>query len=585
MELKHYLSVLQKWTWLLVLAPLLTVGVTWYGSQRMQPAYQASTTLLISQMNGPSLDYYSLLTSERVAQTYAELFTKRPILQAVIDNLGVDLTPRELATKVSVRQPANTGLLEISVEDTDPELAVALANTLVDTFLTRNEQSFDSGAAGYERTLERQIKALEGEISRLEDELAQRASITEPQLRTQSSEPAATGVSVLEASLRENRLTYATLLNSYLQIRSNEEQPLRISVVEPAAMPATKVRPRIFFNVAVAFAASLLLTLGFIFLIDHVSDRVISLSNAADVLQVPTLTAVPHIRSRTADLVPPYTATRPTSPFAEAYRTLWTNIQFSHGTVPLKSLLITSSSPKDGKTTSVANLGIVMAQAGMTVLLIDADLRTGQLHKSFGLSNDQGLTTLLTSDADIEQNDVLETDIPNLLVLPSGPLPAIPSSMLDSERLQEVISAFSANTDMILIDSPPILAVTDALIIAPHVDGVVFLVQDDRTSVEAAQRAMRQLNSTGASILGTALTHSSVRRNRYYHDQQFLEPVHTKVDALTSRTGLLSKVVRALPAQFWNNTRVTRNQTNGHLGDGTPNEQRQNQGDSVVDEI
>ena len=194
----------------------------------------------------------------------------------------------------------------------------------------------------------------------------------------------------------------------------------------------------------------------------------------------------------------------PRSPVAEAYRQLRTNIQFSSLDRPLKTLLITSTNPEEGKSTTLANLAVSLAQAGHSVVLVDCDLRRPSLHELFGLRNGEGLTTcLLNPKAD--HLPLQESGVELLRLLTSGALPPNPSELLGSQRMGEVIQLLREQADYVLFDAPPIIAVTDAAVLATRVDGVLLVIRAGKTRREMAQKAKALLEKVNAHILGVVL--------------------------------------------------------------------------------
>lgn len=198
------------------------------------------------------------------------------------------------------------------------------------------------------------------------------------------------------------------------------------------------------------------------------------------------------------------TATNPRSPVAEAYRQLRTNIQFSSLDRPIKTLLVTSTSPEEGKSTTLANLAITMAQADRRVILVDCDLRRPVLHQLFRVGNGVGLTTVV-ANRDAQEIPFAPTEVPGLLLLPSGPLPPNPSELLGSNRMAEVIEQLKQQADYVLFDSPPIVVVTDAAVLASKVDGVILVIRAGKTKREYAQRAKAMLDKVNANLLGVVL--------------------------------------------------------------------------------
>lgn len=210
----------------------------------------------------------------------------------------------------------------------------------------------------------------------------------------------------------------------------------------------------------------------------------------------------------------------PKSAAAEAYRTLRTNIQFASPDKPVHTLLATSTSPDDGKSTTIANLAITFAEAGSPTILVDADLRRPHLHTIFGLPNDIGLTTLVAELARGTDNStpvlsLQETPMANLQVLTSGPIPPNPAEILSSRRMAEILVTLKGQADYILIDTPPIIAVSDAAILAPSVDGVLLVVNAGKTRRDLAVKARDMLQQINANILGVVLNNARVDKSAY----------------------------------------------------------------------
>jgi capsular exopolysaccharide synthesis family protein len=206
----------------------------------------------------------------------------------------------------------------------------------------------------------------------------------------------------------------------------------------------------------------------------------------------------------------------PKSPAAEAYRTLRTSIQFAGLDHKCRSIVVTSSSPGEGKSTTVANFGVVLAQTGSTVCLVDSDLRRPTLHRIFGLSNSRGLTTALLDG--VPFSEVAQpTSVAGLSVLTSGPLPPNPAELVGSNRMREALDA-AGEYDMILLDSPPVVSVSDAIALATFADGVVMVVQTGKVPHEVIRRAIGQILAVKGRILGVVMNGVNMKRDGYYYD-------------------------------------------------------------------
>ena len=198
------------------------------------------------------------------------------------------------------------------------------------------------------------------------------------------------------------------------------------------------------------------------------------------------------------------TLAHPRSPVSEAYRQLRTNVQFYSLDRPLHTLLVTSAGPEEGKSTTLANLAVTFAESGREVLVVDCDLRRPSLHRLFDLPNDVGLTTAIREERGLA-DVIVPTNVPHLRLLPCGPLPPNPSELLGSQRMDRIIEALHGFGDVILFDSPPTIAVTDAAILGAKMDGVLLVVSAGKTKRDHAVRAKRLLEKFNAKILGIVL--------------------------------------------------------------------------------
>jgi non-specific protein-tyrosine kinase len=205
----------------------------------------------------------------------------------------------------------------------------------------------------------------------------------------------------------------------------------------------------------------------------------------------------------------------PGSAAAEAYRTLRTNIQFSSLDRSLKTLLITSTAPDEGKSVTLANLAVTMAQAEQRVLMVDCDLRRPSLHSIFGLSNEQGLTSAILEQGEGEL-PIQATAVPGLSLLASGPLPPRPADLLGSRRMVALLERMRASADIVLIDTPPVVAVTDAAVLAPQVDGVLLVLQAGHTRRDRAREARQILEKVKAHIIGVVLNNARLEGGYSY---------------------------------------------------------------------
>lgn len=211
------------------------------------------------------------------------------------------------------------------------------------------------------------------------------------------------------------------------------------------------------------------------------------------------------------------TISNPRSPIAEAYRTLRTNLEFSNLDKSLRAILVTSASAEEGKSTTLANLAVTIAQSGKRVILVDADLRRPTQHTTFGLKNNAGLTDMVRDDSILANPPAQETSVPNLKVLTSGQLPPNPAEILGSKRMSEIIAALLERADMVLFDAPPVMAVTDAAVLSSKVDGVLLVISAGKTKRENARKAQTQLEKINARIIGAVLNNTKADGSAPYY--------------------------------------------------------------------
>ncbi len=506
MELRQYLNIIWRWLWLIVLGVLLAGGTAYWVSLNLPPVYRASTTLMINEGRSPgATDYTSVLTSERLAQTYAELLTKRPVFEEVSRRLNLT----ELKSNVTVHPVRDTQLIELSVEDHDPVLVAQVANALTQVFMEQNEARQTARFADSKASLNQEMSRLSRDIQNTEQMIATLQAAGEGADQAELIR--------LQNTLSQMRNSYSALLSSFEAIRMAEmESTDTIIVAEPAEVPLYPIAPRPLLNTLLAVVAGGVLTLGIAFLIEHLDDTVKNPEDVDQTVGISTLGAIARINVSTNGqrLI---TAVHPKSPISEAYRVLRTNIQFSSFDSPLSTLLVTSANPLEGKSVTVANLGVVIAQAGLSVIMVDTDLRRPVLHEIFDLPNTVGLTNVLLHQDPVPDRHLQTTRIANLQVLTSGPLPPNPSELLGSARMRRLIQHLQERADIVIFDSPPMLAVTDAAVIASMVDGALLVIEASTTRREAIRRAKENLNKVGANILGVALNKLSANKAAGYY--------------------------------------------------------------------
>jgi capsular exopolysaccharide synthesis family protein len=281
-----------------------------------------------------------------------------------------------------------------------------------------------------------------------------------------------------------------------------------VEVVDPAEPTSSPVSPNLFFNILIGVAAGIVAGIGLAFFLEYLDTSIKTVDDVEKYLSLPVLGAIPQ-------RVKPLNEEGPDSPHAEAYRVLRANIQFANKGNGGAFTMI-SGGAGEGKSTTLFNLAYVCAQQGDKVLVVDSDLRRPVIHTILGMSNRFGLTNVLMRDVPIEET-IKPTAVPNLHFLPSGKLPKTSIGLLDSQRMRELVKNLKARYDYVFFDSPPIIGVTDASILASEVDGVILVVQYRKFPKVISMRAKRMIENTGSHILGVVLNNINIMRDDYYY--------------------------------------------------------------------
>ncbi|HEX3282732.1 MAG TPA: polysaccharide biosynthesis tyrosine autokinase [Pyrinomonadaceae bacterium] len=307
--------------------------------------------------------------------------------------------------------------------------------------------------------------------------------------------------------------------------RSND-----VNISTYSRLPKAPIGPQRLRNILIAFLLSLGMGIGLAFLLDFLDDTVKTVDDIDRYLQLPALAMIPASRDRgrligiggspapaPADTTALAMVHDARSPIAESYRHLRTSLLLSSAGQPPKSILVTSSQPSEGKTTTTINTAFMLAQTGVEVLVVDCDLRRPRLHAHFDAPNTKGLTNWLSGETDID--NLLQTlpDQPNLKFLTSGPVPPNPAELLGSDEMRKLLGILSERFSHIVLDSPPAISFTDASILSTMVDGVVLVVHGGKSSRAVVRRAKQQLLDVGAHIFGVVLNNVKLETQDYYY--------------------------------------------------------------------
>jgi len=513
-ELKQYFELARRWLWLLVLGTVLGAASAFVVSRLQEPVYQASTTMLISEAprGNTSVDYQAI-TGASLAGTYLQLLTSRPVLDEVILRLNLGLSAGQLANSIRVELVSNTQLIRLHVEDTDPQRAAAIANTLPVVFSEYNETQQASRFADSKTALTAEIASVDAQITDLQGQIAA--------IGTPADAATQTRLDRLQEALTQLRQSRTSLVQSFENLRLAEAQSINnVVVVESALEPRTPIRPRTLQNTALAAVVGLMLAAGTAFLIEYLDDTIKSPEQVTALLQLPVIGIMARLTAKEL-AAGPVARVSPRSPTTEAFRSLRTNLQYAGVDNALHTLLVTSVGPGEGKSTIVANLAIVLAQSGQRVAVLDADLRRPMQHRLLDRPNRYGLSETLIQET-LHLNGALQTvDTQNLSLISTGSVPPNPAELLGSRKMTGLLGLLGEQAERIIIDSPPVSVVTDAVILANQVDGVILVLEAGRTRLGAALQVKEQLDRVGAKLVGVVLNKVPVNRQGYYYNHYY----------------------------------------------------------------
>ena len=513
LELRKLIAIARPWVPLVIVVVLATGAVAFVVSNFQQKVYEAKATLIVGQaLSATNPDYSQILVAQDLSSTYAAIAETRPILDRVIEGLGLGISSTELAERVRVDAPRDTTLLFVSAQDTDPARAAAIANELGNRLIDASP-TIQGRAAEFQTSIDKDLAATQALIDASQaraDALAAIPNRAAPQERELES---------LEGRLASLRATFAGLLSFSSGSATN-----LLTVVEPADLPTSPVWPRTLLNTLLAAGLGLMAAVGIAFVVVHLDDSIRDPDRVEQVAGLSTLGSVAVIPSAGGrrEIYQLVSLLYPRSGPAETYRTLRVNIEFSSVDAPLHSLLVTSAAPGEGKTLTASNLAVAFAQAGRDVILVDADLRRPGAHLVFALPNAAGLTTLLRDESARLSSIAQPTEQANLRIVTTGPLPPNPAELLGSHRMQAVLATLRENADLVIFDSPPLQAVTDAAILSSFVDATVLVIDASRSRRRVVRLARDTLSRAGAHVIGAVL--NRVRSQPHYGYGAFYEP-------------------------------------------------------------
>jgi capsular exopolysaccharide synthesis family protein len=482
-----------------------------YAVQQQPNLYQARSALMLGQtMNNPNPTSQEFGLAQQLGRTYVNIAKRAPVRMATMEVLGLTWLPEYIVSMVP-----NTQLIEISVNDTSPERAAVVANELANQILlsgpTSAQEQEDQERQAF---INMQLDDMQALIETTKAEIVIKGSELAEMISARQISDAQSQIAALENKLRTLERNYVDLLGTTQQGAINS-----LTLFEEAAVPTRPIGPNRTSTVLTAAAIGFVLGAAAAYLLEYLDDTVKTPADVKNLTELPTLAGIARIPKKDEEEYQLVTRKQPRSSISEAYRTLRTGIMFANIDKPADMILITSPSAGEGKSVTVANLGVVMAQTGHKVLIVDADLRRPVQHEIFDLrGNQQGLTNVLltmiveqdgatTAEEvfDLLEGMIHETEQPRLYVLTSGMLPPNPAELVGSEKMGILLKTLASYYDFVILESPPILAVTDAVVLSARVDGVVLVSSVGETRRDQLEKSVAKLKDVNANIIGVLL--------------------------------------------------------------------------------
>lgn len=513
-DLRTILQILRYWAWLLLIGALAGAGLGYAASIQTLPTYQTEVLLLIEETRATNNTDLALAAR---TSTYLELINQGLMLEKIAQVLNVNFEQLEATiTEMRVEPIRNTQLFWVYVTGYHPDYLVAVANSLPRVLSDEISNVRTERFAESRKNLTAQIDLIKAQTEVTQANIDRVGTPRNTQQENQLRD--------LQTVLAQQQNSYANLVQSFENLRLVELQEMdNIAAVRLAQVPQAPISGNTIPNLLLGAVVGIALMLTVITVIEYLDDRVRSPQVIQGTLGATFLGAIDVIRTQSSNsglsekLI---TAVEPRHPVSEAYRSIRTNLRFSTIDSQLRTLLVTSPTAGEGKSVTAANLAIVMAQLGRSVVLIDADTRRPTQHKLFHLNKKPGLSDALVSEENTPLSYLYEVDVPNLRVLPSGMTPPNPAELLSSQRMRQLIETLLSEVDVVIVDTPPLLVVTDAAVLASYIRDVVLVVNAKRTQRSALARAVESLQRIDAHLCGVIVNElsRSARSYAYYGD-------------------------------------------------------------------
>ncbi|MFL5737178.1 MAG: polysaccharide biosynthesis tyrosine autokinase [Actinomycetota bacterium] len=508
-ELRDYFRILwvRKWTILFVTA-IVTAGVL-YLSYQQTPIYESRVRVVVPQSANTVLGAPPARTSD--LETEAEIAGSPVVARQVATQLpwAHNIAPDQLVNQVDIAPLKNTSILLFVSQNADPRHAADLAHYFATSYVQLHKAQVLTPFTEERKLAQSQLQSDNQSLDQIGP--------------FRAGEPSA-------VTDQRNRLTadlaaQSSRIDELNQTIGNIQQSSANAIIEDARVASSPVRPNHLRDALLGVIVGLVLGFGAAFLRDYLDDSLRGVDDVERQTGATLIGVIPHVSAAYTEGKKKDSASRrnylvadiePKAPATEAYRTLRTNLMFMSATGPLRTLLITSPLQGEGKTTTAANLAVVMAQAGQRVLLIGGDLRRPAIHQFFGLSNRVGLSSVLSGQVELT-DAVWDPGTPGLRVMTGGPVPPNPAELLGSSAMRQLLEDVSNVTDWVIIDGPPVLGLADALVLSSLSDGVLVVVHEG-TNRRILAHSRDQLGKVRSRTVGAVLNNFGPAFSYYYSD-------------------------------------------------------------------
>ncbi|MCA9897855.1 MAG: polysaccharide biosynthesis tyrosine autokinase [Ardenticatenaceae bacterium] len=524
-DIREYLAPLRKWWWMIAVTTFVAAIASFFATRQQVPVYRSYTRLAIGNyLESTDVSNNDFSTTRQLATAYVEIANQPGFSRDAALALGLDALPRD----IDIRQVNDTNFVDITVTDTDPVRSMAVAAELARQLSLRTPTGQDSGdqefVAGLLADYQAKIEDTQDQIATKEEEIGELISARDISVATGE-------LNTLENNLQNLTQRYTELLSLTQEGATNSVQ-----IVDPAT-EGTLVNSNSIISVITAAGIGFVLSASAAYLLEYLDDTIKTPDQVMKLGNLPTLAGIAHINSDDDSKL--ITISDPRSPTSEAYRVLRTAIQFSVVDKTNSILLMTSGVPSEGKSTTAGNLAVVLAQAGNNVLVIDGDLRRPSQHNVFKLPNKRGVTSLLlklnVDDSDIEIRNLVEdtiqpTQVDGLQIMTCGPVPPNPSEMLGSAKMRRLLDVLDKQFDFVIVDSPPVLSVTDAAVLGALAGITLIVVRANKSRKDEFKQVIERLvdvNSHLAGVVLNSLKSGSEGHNFYYY---YKDPYYTYGD-------------------------------------------------------